>query len=146
VLDAVIKDFAVELFTSIDVDGSGTLTNEEIREAILERKNHAESVFQKTSVGKKFDDNWQRIIRQIPGTLAHQDWLEDEEAKLADVQGEYAKFLEYRKKMTLYNMEKRKFHDAQSKEEEMGARKTSRGSRIRRGSIDSVELAFGNAM
>jgi len=100
VLDLIIRDLATELFYQIDDDGNGTLTNEEIRDAIEMRRKDAARKLKNRDESlpvRLIRSQVDGFARQIPGTKAHKQAQEDEQERVKQIRGDYENFLETRR-------------------------------------------------
>lgn len=111
-LDIIIRDLAKELFYEIDDDRNGVLTQEELREAILERQSLAlerEKRQKELRLLREIKNRLNDVLRQIPGTKAHREWQEEEKKRVAKVRQDYKKYLEHRHRVAASSREKAEY-------------------------------------
>eukprot|EP00747_Dinoflagellata_sp_TGD_P135095 gnl/TRDRNA2_/TRDRNA2_175422_c3_seq2.p1 gnl/TRDRNA2_/TRDRNA2_175422_c3~~gnl/TRDRNA2_/TRDRNA2_175422_c3_seq2.p1 ORF type:complete len:728 (-),score=169.54 gnl/TRDRNA2_/TRDRNA2_175422_c3_seq2:173-2095(-) len=102
VVDLVVHDLAVDLFNLMDDDGNGTLTNDEIRVVLEERKRAADAYLaeKENYAHKKLSRKiyWE-ITQFIPGTEAYKDVKARRKERIEKAREKYSKFLAERKEI-----------------------------------------------
>merc|ERR1712154_654954 len=96
VLDNLIRDLAVNLFAQIDVNCSGSISTEEMRAAIEQRRREAETTLHELSLVKSAHGRINQFFEQVPGTKAHKEWLRRQDMRRVEEMRKYEKYLQVR--------------------------------------------------